>query len=93
MKQRIIEEKLERLGVERATGSGMSTVPHIHAPHARAASVRIKLLHCYISLTTARLTFSLSVSPSRDGDDGDTVDVRTLHWATQVKTGLLELDR
>ncbi|TCD62819.1 hypothetical protein EIP91_006385 [Steccherinum ochraceum] len=41
MKQRIIEEKLEKLGVERGTGSsGMSsTVPHIHAPHARAASI------------------------------------------------------
>ncbi|THH32620.1 hypothetical protein EUX98_g1584 [Antrodiella citrinella] len=39
MKQQIIEEKLERLGVERGTGSGMSTVPHIHAPHARAASI------------------------------------------------------
>ncbi len=36
MKRRIIEEKLERLGVERGSGS---TVPHIHAPHARAASV------------------------------------------------------
>jgi len=36
MKQQAIEEKLERLGVERGSGS---TVPHIHAPHARAASV------------------------------------------------------
>lgn len=36
IKRRVIEEKLERLGVERGSGS---TVPHIHAPHARAASV------------------------------------------------------
>ncbi|KAI0960912.1 hypothetical protein AcV7_000159 [Taiwanofungus camphoratus] len=36
IKQRIIEEKLERLGVERGSGS---SVPHIHAPHARAASI------------------------------------------------------
>ena len=53
MKQRIIEEKLEKLGVERGTGpgtgSGMSssTVPHIHAPHARAASVRLIKPHGY----------------------------------------------
>ena len=37
LKQKAIEEKLEKLGVERGTGSN---VPHIHAPHARAASVR-----------------------------------------------------
>ncbi|KAI0327259.1 hypothetical protein GY45DRAFT_1437070 [Cubamyces sp. BRFM 1775] len=36
IKQRIIEEKLQRLGVERGAGS---TAPHIHAPHARAASI------------------------------------------------------
>ncbi|CAL1697291.1 unnamed protein product [Somion occarium] len=36
MKRRIIEEKLEKLGVERGTGS---IVPHVHAPHARAASI------------------------------------------------------
>ncbi|OSD05616.1 hypothetical protein PYCCODRAFT_1450275 [Trametes coccinea BRFM310] len=36
IKQRIIEEKLQRLGVERGNGS---SVPHIHAPHARAASI------------------------------------------------------
>ena len=34
MKRRIIEEKLEKLGV------GSNPVPAIHAPHARAASVR-----------------------------------------------------
>ncbi|KAH8101585.1 hypothetical protein BXZ70DRAFT_906693 [Cristinia sonorae] len=40
MKQRIIEEKLEKLGIEKAHSSGMSsTIPHIHAPHARAASI------------------------------------------------------
>ncbi|KAI0735960.1 hypothetical protein C8Q76DRAFT_668735 [Earliella scabrosa] len=38
IKQRIIEEKLQKLGVERGSGSG-SSVPHIHAPHARAASI------------------------------------------------------
>jgi hypothetical protein len=36
MKQQVIEEKLEKLGVERGSGSN---VPHIFAPHARAASV------------------------------------------------------
>ncbi len=36
MKQMAIEEKLEKLGVERGSGSN---VPHIYAPHARAASV------------------------------------------------------
>ncbi|EJF58554.1 hypothetical protein DICSQDRAFT_149052 [Dichomitus squalens LYAD-421 SS1] len=36
IKQRIIEEKLQKLGVERGSGS---SVPHIHAPHARAASI------------------------------------------------------
>jgi len=41
MKQQAIEEKLERLGVERGSGSN---VPHIYAPHARAASVRSFLL-------------------------------------------------
>jgi hypothetical protein len=38
VKKKIIEEKLEKLGVEKGSGSS-STVPHIHAPHARAASV------------------------------------------------------
>jgi len=41
MKQQAIEEKLERLGVERGSGSN---VPHIYAPHARAASVKSSLL-------------------------------------------------
>ncbi|KAF9480431.1 hypothetical protein BDN70DRAFT_912709 [Pholiota conissans] len=36
IKQRDIEEKLEKLGVERGSGSN---IPHIHAPHARAASI------------------------------------------------------
>ncbi|KAH7911820.1 hypothetical protein BJ138DRAFT_866194 [Hygrophoropsis aurantiaca] len=35
LKQRVIEEKLEKLGVERGSGN---TIP-IHAPHARAASI------------------------------------------------------
>ncbi|KAK0465644.1 hypothetical protein IW261DRAFT_1686469 [Armillaria novae-zelandiae] len=34
--QMAIEEKLEKLGVERGSGSN---VPHIYAPHARAASI------------------------------------------------------
>ncbi|KAH9991071.1 hypothetical protein BJV77DRAFT_1009835 [Russula vinacea] len=34
----VIEEKLEKLGVEKGSG-GHSTIPHIHAPHARAASI------------------------------------------------------
>ncbi|THH17190.1 hypothetical protein EW146_g3571 [Bondarzewia mesenterica] len=38
LKQQVIEEKLEKLGVEKAGGS-FSNVPHIHAPHARAASI------------------------------------------------------
>ena len=36
MKQKMIEEKLEKLGVEKGSGS---SVPLVHAPHARAASV------------------------------------------------------
>ena len=36
MKKNLIEEKLEKLGVERGSGP---LVPQIHAPHARAASV------------------------------------------------------
>jgi hypothetical protein len=48
MKQQAIEEKLERLGVERGSGT---TIPHIHAPHARAASVSLAhvkhMLHLY----------------------------------------------
>lgn len=35
----MIEEKLEKLGVEKGSGS---SVPNIHAPHARAASVSIE---------------------------------------------------
>ncbi|KAF8139758.1 hypothetical protein EV363DRAFT_1497627 [Boletus edulis] len=35
LRQQVIEEKLERLGVERGTGSSVS----LHAPHARAASI------------------------------------------------------
>ncbi|KAI0285532.1 hypothetical protein BC826DRAFT_119175 [Russula brevipes] len=38
VKKKFIEEKLEKLGVEKGSGSS-STVPHIHAPHARAASI------------------------------------------------------
>jgi len=48
MKQKNIEEKLEKLGVERGSGSN---IPHIHAPHARAASVRrLMLSTCSIVL-------------------------------------------
>jgi hypothetical protein len=36
VKKKFIDEKLEKLGVEKSTGGSM---PHIHAPHARAASV------------------------------------------------------
>ncbi|KAM6497876.1 hypothetical protein JOM56_005824 [Amanita muscaria] len=36
LKQQVIEAKLEQLGVERGSGSN---VPHIYAPHARAASI------------------------------------------------------
>ncbi|KAH9053318.1 hypothetical protein EDB87DRAFT_1652018 [Lactarius vividus] len=35
-KKRFIDEKLEKLGIEKGNGSSM---PHIHAPHARAASI------------------------------------------------------
>ncbi|KAI9452399.1 hypothetical protein BJY52DRAFT_1226104, partial [Lactarius psammicola] len=35
VKKKFIDEKLEKLGVEKGSGSSM---PHIHAPHARAAS-------------------------------------------------------
>ncbi|KAH8999723.1 hypothetical protein EDB92DRAFT_2080754 [Lactarius akahatsu] len=36
VKKRFIDEKLEKLGIEKGNGSSM---PHIHAPHARAASI------------------------------------------------------
>ncbi|KAI0297544.1 hypothetical protein B0F90DRAFT_1912759 [Multifurca ochricompacta] len=38
VKNKFIEEKLQKLGVEKTTDN-YSTVPHIHAPHARAASI------------------------------------------------------
>lgn len=37
MRQREIDEKLEKLGIE---PRAESNVPEIHAPHARSASVR-----------------------------------------------------
>ena len=40
MRQRLIDEKLEKLGV---VGKGPTGVPEIHAPHARAASVSVTL--------------------------------------------------
>ena len=39
LKKLDIEEKLQKLGVEPGSGNSM---PHIHAPHGRAASVRSK---------------------------------------------------
>jgi hypothetical protein len=54
-----IEEKLEKLGVEKGSG-GQSTVPHIHAPHARAASVRRIL-----SPTVVHLMFSTDIISCR----------------------------
>ncbi|KAH9949523.1 hypothetical protein B0H21DRAFT_728360 [Amylocystis lapponica] len=68
IKQRIIEEKLEKLGVERGSGS---SVPHILAPHARAASISspadpallyFKLNKLQQSQNASQST-SLSVSP------------------------------
>ncbi|KAF9651983.1 hypothetical protein BDM02DRAFT_3266639 [Thelephora ganbajun] len=41
-KKRIIDEKLARLGIDGVFGGGINvanTLPHIHAPHARAASI------------------------------------------------------
>jgi hypothetical protein len=51
MKQKFIEDKLEKLGVEKGTGSN-SNLPHIHAPHARAASV-----HRFLSFRDALAHF------------------------------------
>lgn len=48
IKQKIIEEKLQKLGVERGSGSA-SSVPHIHAPHARAASVSLSRRVCRVA--------------------------------------------
>ena len=39
IKQREIEEKLEKLGVERGSGRSSTLPLPVHAPHARAASV------------------------------------------------------
>lgn len=55
MKQQVIEEKLERLGVERGSGSN---VPHIFAPHARAASVMSFLLE-HVSAVPMNLSSGL----------------------------------
>ena len=38
LRQQVIEQKLVQLGVERGSGS---SIPHIYAPHARAASVSL----------------------------------------------------
>ena len=38
IKQKVIEEKLEKLGVEKGSGNN---VTFIHGPHGRAASVRV----------------------------------------------------
>lgn len=48
LRQQVIEQKLVQLGVERGSGS---SVPHIYAPHARAASV--SLSWCSLSLSRA----------------------------------------
>ncbi|KAF9451764.1 hypothetical protein P691DRAFT_756971 [Macrolepiota fuliginosa MF-IS2] len=67
MKQQAMEEKLEKLGVERGSGSN---VPHIFAPHARAASMSSPDAHLlYLKLDRlqrsreASTTNSLSASP------------------------------
>ncbi|KAH9487164.1 hypothetical protein JR316_0001233 [Psilocybe cubensis] len=69
LKIQTIEEKLEKLGVERGSGS---TVPQIHAPHARAASISspadpalllFKLNKLQQSQQTSSAGNSLSVSP------------------------------
>ncbi|KAG0703038.1 hypothetical protein DFH29DRAFT_998824 [Suillus ampliporus] len=67
IKQRVIEEKLERLGVERGSGGALP----IHAPHARAASISSpadpSLLHFKLNKLqqsqTASSLNSLSNSP------------------------------
>lgn len=59
MKQKMIEEKLEKLGVEKGSGS---SVPNIHAPHARAASVRYESYRACSSLKHRRLDFFSSGS-------------------------------
>ncbi|EMD41412.1 hypothetical protein CERSUDRAFT_79057 [Gelatoporia subvermispora B] len=68
IKRSIIEEKLEKLGVERGSGSN---IPHIHAPHARAASISSPAdpallyfkLHKLQQSQNASATASLSTSP------------------------------
>ncbi|PPQ90421.1 hypothetical protein CVT25_014939 [Psilocybe cyanescens] len=69
LKAQTIEEKLEKLGVERGSGS---TVPQIHAPHARAASISspadpalllFKLNKLQQSQQASSAGNSLSVSP------------------------------
>ncbi|PCH33123.1 hypothetical protein WOLCODRAFT_134939 [Wolfiporia cocos MD-104 SS10] len=61
LKQKIIEEKLEKLGVERGTGS---SVPHIHAPHARAASISSPADPALLLFKLNKLQQSQSMSPS-----------------------------
>ncbi|CCL98342.1 uncharacterized protein FIBRA_00336 [Fibroporia radiculosa] len=76
IKRKIIEEKLEKLGVERGTGS---SVPHIHAPHARAASIsspadpallffklnKLQQSQNVLSSTSPQPPLSLSTSPAQ----------------------------
>uniref|UniRef100_A0A0W0F9R9 Uncharacterized protein n=1 Tax=Moniliophthora roreri TaxID=221103 RepID=A0A0W0F9R9_MONRR len=60
IKQQHIEEKLEKLGVER----GASTVPQIHAPHARAASQSQRNSTNNSLTTSPQPPFGLSPSPT-----------------------------
>ncbi|KAF8168344.1 hypothetical protein B0H34DRAFT_685136 [Crassisporium funariophilum] len=67
MKQKVIEEKLERLGVERGSGSN---VPHIHAPRAASISspadpalLLFKLNKLHQAQEGSSAGNSLSVSP------------------------------
>lgn len=64
MKHQDIEEKLEKLGVEHGFSqpSG-SNVPHIHAPHARAASVSLVFLFQLAFCWFETKTFVLPPTP------------------------------
>ncbi|KAI0258853.1 hypothetical protein BC834DRAFT_974751 [Gloeopeniophorella convolvens] len=44
-KKKLIDEKVEKLRVEKGTNSH-SSIPHIHAPHARAASMIVHIVPC-----------------------------------------------
>ena len=62
MKQRVIEEKLEKLGVERGTGCN---IPQMHAPHARATSVCFRYVGCLSCYSETEVFYGTDIFSGR----------------------------